>query len=100
MKTILTLALALLPGLAAAQSFPTKPIRVVLPFGAGGVADITARTVGQAIAYDFGFVRPIVSFSIGNNNVVGNPDTRTYLFGATAPLGAGRQGNRRDARRR
>ena len=30
-------------------SFPAKPIRVVVPFGAGGVADLTARTVGQKL---------------------------------------------------
>ena len=42
------------------------------------------------IAYDFGFVRPIVSYSVGNNNVAGNPYTRTYLIGATAPLGQAR----------
>jgi predicted porin len=27
---------------------------------------------------------------VGNNNVAGNPDTRTWLIGATAPLGLGR----------
>jgi predicted porin len=42
------------------------------------------------IAYDFGFVRAIASYAVGNNNVAGNPDTRTYLIGATAPIGAGR----------
>ena len=42
------------------------------------------------IAYDFGFVRTLVSYSVGNNNVAGNPDTRTWLIGATAPLGLGR----------
>jgi tripartite-type tricarboxylate transporter receptor subunit TctC len=35
--------------LAQGQSFPAKPIRVVVPFGAGGVADLTARTVGQRL---------------------------------------------------
>jgi predicted porin len=31
-----------------------------------------------------------VSYSVGNNNVAGSPDTRTYPRGATAPLGQGR----------
>jgi len=48
------------------------------------------RFANLGIAYDFGFVRPIVSYAVGNNNVAGNPDTRTYFIGATAPLGQGR----------
>lgn len=48
------------------------------------------RFATLGVAYDFGFVRPIASYSVGNNNVAGNPDTRTYLIGATAPLGQGR----------
>ena len=50
---------------------------------------IKNRYTNLGIAYDFGFVRPIASYSVGNNNVAGNPDTRTWLIGATAPLGQG-----------
>jgi tripartite-type tricarboxylate transporter receptor subunit TctC len=43
--------LAALPGLAAAQAaWPERPITLVVPFGAGGIADITARTVAQAMS--------------------------------------------------
>lgn len=39
---------------AVAQTYPTKPIRLVVPFGAGGVADLTARTVVQKMAEGLG----------------------------------------------
>ena len=44
------LAVALLPALAAAQDFPSKPIKLVVPFPAGGPNDIIARAVGQKMA--------------------------------------------------
>lgn len=40
--------------MAGAQSFPTKPLRIVVPFGAGGVADLTARTVAQKMSEGLG----------------------------------------------
>ncbi|MBP6894983.1 tripartite-type tricarboxylate transporter receptor subunit TctC [Pseudacidovorax sp. 1753] len=46
---------SLLPGLAGAQgTFPSRPIRIVVPNAAGGGADLTARAVGQAIAGPLG----------------------------------------------
>ena len=41
---------ALLPTLAAAQAFRSKPIRLLLPFGPGGIADLTARAVANKLA--------------------------------------------------
>ncbi len=35
---------------AQAQGFPNKPIRIVVPFPAGGVADLVARAVGQTVS--------------------------------------------------
>lgn len=40
---------ALLPAWAQAQSFPTKPIRIIVPFGPGGIADLTARAVAAKL---------------------------------------------------
>jgi len=53
MKNWRKLALVLLlmvPSLAAAQDFPTKPIRLIVPFPAGGPNDIIARVIGQRMS--------------------------------------------------
>jgi tripartite-type tricarboxylate transporter receptor subunit TctC len=42
--------LLLSPALAAAQDFPSKPIRLIVPFPAGGPNDIIARVIGQRMS--------------------------------------------------
>ena len=37
-----------------AQSFPSKPLKIIVPFGAGGVADLTARAVAQKLSESLG----------------------------------------------
>ncbi|MFN5498098.1 MAG: Bug family tripartite tricarboxylate transporter substrate binding protein, partial [Burkholderiales bacterium] len=53
------LALAALLGVLSANAFsqsafPSKPLKIVVPFGAGGVADLTARTVAQKLGENLG----------------------------------------------
>ncbi len=53
--TLLALSAAMaFPHVAVAQAFPSKSIRLVVPFGAGGVADLTARTVAQKLSESLG----------------------------------------------
>jgi tripartite-type tricarboxylate transporter receptor subunit TctC len=47
---LLGLALLLLPSFGLAEDFPTKPIRLIVPFPAGGPNDIIARVVGQRMS--------------------------------------------------
>ena len=47
-------AALLMPAVACAQNYPTRPIRLILPFGPGGVADVTARIVTEKLGEKLG----------------------------------------------
>ena len=52
---LVALAAALLmPADASAQTYPVRPIRLILPFGPGGVADVTARIVTEKLGEKLG----------------------------------------------
>ena len=71
MTRLLLLAAALLTCTAAlAQNFPTRPIRIVVPFAAGGPADITARNIGPRLTELLG--QPIIVDNRGGaNGIIG-----------------------------
>ncbi len=62
-------ALHALPGMA--QPYPTKPIRVIVPFGAGGPSDYLVRAVGVRLAESWG-QQLIVDNRTGANGIVGS----------------------------
>jgi tripartite-type tricarboxylate transporter receptor subunit TctC len=69
-----------------AQAYPTKPIRIIVPFGAGGPADVTARVIGNALQDSLG--QPfVVENRTGAGGVIGTlevtkspPDGYTLLM--------------------
>jgi len=54
MKTLLALLLAVLSGAASAQSYPTKPVRLIIPFPPGGSNDVVGRAIGQQLGERLG----------------------------------------------
>lgn len=57
-RRIGVLVLAMTCGIASAQDYPTKPIRIVVGFSAGSTTDILARTVGQKMNEAWG--QPVI----------------------------------------
>jgi tripartite-type tricarboxylate transporter receptor subunit TctC len=85
-------ALSMLPlaKFAHAQNFPSRPIKIIVGYSAGGAVDIVARTVGQAIAVSLG--QPVIVENkpgAGTNIAVKSvidapPDGYTLLMAANA----------------
>jgi len=53
-RFLFTLMAACLPLLAGAQGYPAKPVRLVVPFPAGGPADVLGRVVGEGLSKAWG----------------------------------------------
>ena len=83
------LALLLVAGHALGQSYPAKPVRVVVPLSPGGFADVPARLLMPRLSAAFGkqfFVenKPGAGGTIGANDVAKSaPDGETLLLVAT-----------------
>ena len=87
------LVLAMCSSIALAQSYPSKPIRTVVPYPAGGYYDTIARQVGNRLSRTFG--QPVVVENrAGANGIIGTdytaksaPDGYTIMVGGIGPHG-------------
>jgi tripartite-type tricarboxylate transporter receptor subunit TctC len=83
-------ALPAVSRIASAQVYPTRPVRIIVAFAAGGGVDITARLIGQWLADRLGqsFItenRPGAGGNIGTEAVVNAPADGHTLLLATVP---------------
>ena len=92
MKTLAVLSLLAFLGVAQAQTYPTKPIRLVVPFAPGGSSSIVARSV--AVEMEKGLGQPIIIDNKpgGGGNVAmqdvakSDPDGYTLIIGHIGSL--------------
>jgi tripartite-type tricarboxylate transporter receptor subunit TctC len=80
-RTLLVACALALPAVALAQSYPSKPIRVVIPFGPGSATDTIARMVTEKAAK-----------SLGTTFVVDNKPGANGLIAAREVVGAPKDG--------
>jgi len=79
-------ALAAAAGAACAQGYPARPVKILVPFAAGGVADITARVLSQKMSETMGQQvlvenRPSAGGIVASEAVAkAEPDGYTLLF--------------------
>jgi tripartite-type tricarboxylate transporter receptor subunit TctC len=91
-RVFVPLALALATAGAAAQTYPFKTVRLVIPFATGGTTDLLARTLGQKLTAATGqqFIidnRPGAGGTIGSDLVAKSPaDGYTLVFGSTSSI--------------
>jgi tripartite-type tricarboxylate transporter receptor subunit TctC len=83
------------PAAACAQSYPSKPIRLIVPFAAGGPIDVMGRLVAQSLSSGLGQQvvvdnRPGASGAIGTRAAASaEPDGYTLLIGSVTTLATG-----------
>lgn len=84
------LCMCLLAGQVLAQAYPSKPIKVVVGYAAGGAVDAVARTIGQSLSSSMGQPvlvenKPGAGTNIAVKSVIGaEPDGYTLMMAANA----------------
>jgi putative tricarboxylic transport membrane protein len=96
MKRLVTavIAIGLSVTCSAAQSYPTRPVTIVVPFAAGGPTDIIARIVGEYFSKSFGqqFIIENIAGAGGTTGITrgaqAKPDGYTIMMGHMGTHGA------------
>lgn len=77
---------------AAAQVYPNKPIRLIVPYAAGGATDLMARSIAQKLGAGLGVQVTVDNRGGAGGNIAADmaakapPDGYTLFFGATGQL--------------
>lgn len=87
MKTLCTLFLAMLAAAAQAQPYPAKPVRILVPFVAGGTSDITARAVAQKLN-EAGYTAVVENRPGANGSIAAEALARSPADGYTLMVGS------------
>jgi len=89
-RTLVACLALLLAGAAAAQGYPSRAVRIVVPFPPGGTSDILARTIGARLSESFGQPvvidnRPGAGGNIAAEHVArSTPDGYTLIMGTSS----------------
>jgi tripartite-type tricarboxylate transporter receptor subunit TctC len=82
-------ALSLTAAGAHAETFPTKPVRILVPYAAGGAVDVLARTLGQSLSKTWG-QQPVIENRPGAGGIIASqaltqsaPDGYTLILVAS-----------------
>ncbi len=76
-RALLALAMSAFAGAAAAQDYPTRSVRMIVPYGAGGASDVMARYLGQKLG-------EVLGQSVVVENQAGAAGTAAYIAVAKA----------------
>jgi len=92
LTSVCAASIALVSAHALAQAYPTKPVRMISPSGAGGPVDVICRLVAQGLT-DVLKQQVVVENRVGAAGLIGTefvskaaPDGYTLLFGFSGPL--------------